>query len=127
MVGIIKSIILARIFYGIGNEAIIYFSGIVDSKLPTVSVFVKKPSEIKQSDIVHITASVAPTVQAADAAELEDDFSKGVIFYLKEEKIVGIVLWNIFNQINTARAIINQGKKHDDINEVAKLFDIHAK
>lgn len=64
-------------------------------------------------------------MQAADAVDLEDDFSKGVIFYLKDEKIVGIVLWNIFNQINTARAIINQDKKYDDINEVAKLFDIH--
>lgn len=68
---------------------------------------------------------MAPTVQAADASHPKDDYSKGVIFYLKDEKIVGIVLWNIFNQINTARAIIKQDKKHDDIKEIAKLFDIH--
>lgn len=70
---------------------------------------------------------MAPTVQAADASDPSDDFSKGVIFYLKDEKIVGIVLWNIFNQINTARAIIKQDKTYDDINEIAKLFGIHAK
>lgn len=65
-------------------------------------------------------------MHAAGAYDSEDDFSKGVIFYLKDEKIVGIVLWNIFNQLNTARAIIEEDKKYSDINEVAKLFDIHA-
>lgn len=102
----------------IGYEAL----GIIDSNLPTVSVFVKKPSETSKSD----SSGVTPTVQAAEAGALEDDYSKGVVFYMKDEKIVGIVLWNVFNRINTARAVISQDKQFDDLNEVAKLFDIHT-
>lgn len=56
----------------------------------------------------------------------QDDFGKGVVFYLRDEKIIGIVLWNVFNRINTARAVIAEAKKFDDLNEVAKLFDIHT-
>lgn len=100
--------------------------GIVDSKLSTVSVFAQKPKEILKSDAVRTNSNIAPTVRAANEDDLEDDFSKGVIFYLKDEKIVGIVLWNVFNRINTARAFINQAKSCNDINEIAKHFDIHT-
>lgn len=107
----------------IGYEAL----GIIDSTLPTVSVFVKKPAKKLESESDSSKGGVTPTVQAADTdAGEENDFSKGVIFYLKDEKIVGIVLWNVFNRINTARAVINQDKKYEDLNEVAKLFDIHT-
>lgn len=54
------------------------------------------------------------------------DYGRGVIFYLKDDKIVGIVLWNLFNRIGLARTIINQDKTYDDLNEVAKLFAIHS-
>jgi apoptosis-inducing factor 1 len=49
-----------------------------------------------------------------------------VIFYLKDDKVVGILLWNLFNRINVARKIIAQNTHYDDLNEVAKLFDIHG-
>lgn len=104
----------------IGYEAL----GIIDSSLPTVSVFVKKPSS--KPEIDSTKAGMTPSVQAADNTDEQNDFSKGVIFYLKDEKIVGIVLWNVFNRINTARAVITQDKKYEDLNEVAKLFDIHT-
>lgn len=107
----------------VGYEAL----GIIDSSLPTVSVFVKKPEETTapQADDTK-TAAVTPSVKAADASDDHEDFSKGVVFYLRDEKIVGIVLWNVFNRINTARAVLGQDKKYDDLNEVAKLFDIHV-
>lgn len=54
------------------------------------------------------------------------DFGKGVIFYMKNNKVVGILLWNIFNRIGLARTIIKQDKTYDDLNEVAKLFAIHS-
>lgn len=112
----------------VGYEAL----GIIDATLPTVSVFVKRPKETapQASDADTLKTAVTPSVQAADAtnteANTEDDFSKGVVFYLRDEKIVGIVLWNVFNRINTARAVLNQDKKYDDLNEVAKLFDLHV-
>lgn len=106
----------------VGYEAI----GITDSKLPTVSVFAKPSPKPKEQILDTKTESITPSVQAADALDDSDDFSKGVVFYLRDEKIVGIVLWNVFNRINTARAVISQDKIYDDLNEVAKLFDIHA-
>ncbi|XP_055546277.1 apoptosis-inducing factor 1, mitochondrial [Wyeomyia smithii] len=62
---------------------------------------------------------------AAKKEEENDDFNKGVIFYLRDEKVVGVVLWNIFNRIGTARKIIAQHTHYDDLNEVAKLFNLH--
>ncbi|KAL5280169.1 AIFM1 family protein [Megaselia abdita] len=54
------------------------------------------------------------------------DYGKGVIFYMKDNKVVGILLWNIFNRIGLARTIIKQDNTYDDLNEVAKLFAIHS-
>lgn len=34
-----------------------------------------------------------------------DDFGKGVVFYLRDDIVVGIVLWNIFNRISIARQV----------------------
>ncbi|XP_076181494.1 apoptosis inducing factor isoform X2 [Ptiloglossa arizonensis] len=54
-----------------------------------------------------------------------DDFEKGVIFYLRDDIVVGIVLWNIFSRMPIARQVLARGTKYDDLNEVAKLFTIH--
>lgn len=121
----------------VGYEAI----GIIDSSLPTVSVFAKfnpeeedEPKETTssdegkkpQADAVHAAVETPTTTKPSNSAPEKDDFRKGVIFYLRDEKIIGIVLWNVFNRINTARAVISEGKKYDDLNEVAKLFEIHS-
>lgn len=116
----------------VGYEAI----GIIDSSLPTVSVFAKhSPEEPNtRNHTTDANASPPPDASTATAAvkttsnvqDDTDDFGKGVVFYLRDEKIIGIVLWNVFNRINTARAVIGEGKKFDDLNEVAKLFDIHT-
>ena len=34
-----------------------------------------------------------------------ENFGKGVIFYMQEKRVVGIVLWNIFEQMNIARQV----------------------
>lgn len=34
-----------------------------------------------------------------------DDFEKGVIFYLRDDIVVGIVLWNIFSRMPIARQV----------------------
>lgn len=33
------------------------------------------------------------------------DFGKGVVFYLRDDIVVGIVLWNIFNRMSIARQV----------------------
>ncbi|XP_058453756.1 apoptosis-inducing factor 1, mitochondrial isoform X2 [Malaya genurostris] len=135
----------------IGYEAI----GLVDSVLPTVAVFAKSKPEIISDTSEKLQAANATVIPAsttasangtvassvlnhtgvvrakekapADSQVEKDDFTKGVIFYLKDEKVVGIVLWNIFNRIGTARKIIAQHTHYDDLNEVAKLFNLHER
>lgn len=123
----------------VGYEAI----GVIDSTLPTVSVFAKidqkgnqkgRDGENTNTD-AKLEAKLSQAANTTDANSKKDgagktekdDFSKGIVFYLRDEKIVGIVLWNVFNRINTARAIISDDKKYEDLNEVAKLFDIHTR
>lgn len=55
-----------------------------------------------------------------------EDYGKGVIFYLRDDVVVGIVLWNVFNRMSIARQVLKEEKKYDDLNEVAKLFNIHG-
>lgn len=44
---------------------------------------------------------------------------------MKGKRVVGVLLWNVFNRMSLARKIIKEGKAQDDLNELAKLFDIH--
>jgi hypothetical protein len=37
--------------------------------------------------------------------ENNEEFGKGVVFYMKEKRVVGIVLWNIFERMNIARKV----------------------
>ncbi|XP_051961672.1 apoptosis-inducing factor 1, mitochondrial isoform X3 [Xyrauchen texanus] len=120
----------------VGYEAI----GIVDSSLPTVGVFAKAtakdtPKAATEESGTGIrseseTEAVAGAVEAGTAAppppvQQKEDYGKGVIFYLRDKVVVGIVLWNVFNRMPIARKIIKDGEEHADLNEVAKLFNIH--
>jgi len=54
-----------------------------------------------------------------------EEYGKGVIFYTRNDVVVGLVLWNVFNKMPIARRILKEGLKTDNISEVAKLFDLH--
>ncbi|KAK0098703.1 hypothetical protein PV326_004857 [Microctonus aethiopoides] len=127
----------------VGYEAI----GIVDSSLPTIGVFAKidknnDTSATNKSDENEIssensTDSLKPESKLELAQneetkqdekkneEIENNYSKGVIFYLKDNTVVGIILWNIFNRMSIARQVLARGTRYDEINEIAKLFSIH--
>ncbi|CAH2220049.1 jg993, partial [Pararge aegeria aegeria] len=48
-------------------------------------------------------------------------FERGVVFYLRDERVVGVLLWNLFNRMHVARQVLARGH-FDDLFEVAKLF-----
>lgn len=109
--------------------------GLVDASLPTVAVFALPDKNIIKSD--NLTDENREKVQSLDSNKVlpsvecneEEDcnyYGRGVIFYLKDKKVVGILLWNLFNRIGLARTIINQDTKYEDLNEVAKIFEIHT-
>jgi len=44
-------------------------------------------------------------VKQSEQSTKYEDFGKGVIFYLRDDVVVGIVLWNIFNRMSIARRV----------------------
>ena len=113
----------------VGYEAI----GLVDSSLPTVAVFAKgdltterqeldSDSEKKEDVVAKPVTPVSSVIPALDPTA--DNYGKGVVFYMQNDKIVGILLWNVFNRINIARKILSCDEPFENLNEVAKLFDI---
>ncbi|XP_069002880.1 apoptosis-inducing factor 1, mitochondrial isoform X3 [Embiotoca jacksoni] len=119
----------------VGYEAI----GIVDSSLPTVGVFAKATANDtpraateksgtgirSESETEDTAMSPVASVTPALPVDYKDEYGKGVIFYLRDKVVVGIILWNVFNRMPIARKIIKDGEEHADLNEVAKLFNIH--
>lgn len=116
----------------VGYEAI----GIVDSKLPTVGVFAKATAKDTPQAVVEETgeglrseteSSAQPSMVPGELPKVvsEDDYGKGVIFYLRDNIVVGILLWNVFNKMPIARKILKDGAESEDLHEVAKLFKIH--
>ena len=56
--------------------------------------------------------------------ELSPSYGKGVVFYLKEKKIVGILLFNLFNRVNLAKDILKEGRGVDDVSRCVRLFNV---
>lgn len=122
----------------VGYEAI----GLVDSTLDTVAVFAKasakdtpkavvtKSDEAMRSETeaeggaLEVSAQSSPT--GSDNDEKKDEkYGKGVIFYLKDGIVVGILLWNVFGRMSIARKIIREHRTYEDLTELAKLFNLH--
>ena len=47
-------------------------------------------------------------------------FGKGLVFYLRDKKIVGLLLFNVFGKVQEARDIINAGYTSDQIDGLLK-------
>lgn len=108
----------------VGYEAI----GVIDASLKTVAIFAKSSPAAKAAEEVSTEQAASAILQVVDNNKSEqnlDEFDKGVILYLRGERIVGILLWNVFNRINIARKVIAEDIRTEDYNEVAKLFNIH--
>lgn len=114
----------------VGYEAI----GIVDSSLITMGVFAKgnhKNPSLLTNEIDQNTSTNKKEINEELASKnnesiSENDYNKGVVFYLKNDVIVGIVLWNLFNRMSIARQVLKSDRCYKDLNEVAKLFNIHG-
>lgn len=59
-----------------------------------------------ESETEETAASTEPSSSPAPAQEKQkDDYGKGVIFYLRDKVVVGIILWNVFNRMPIARKV----------------------
>ena len=58
-------------------------------------------------------------------SQAKDQYEKGVVFYLRDGKVVGMLLWNLFDKMPTARKILKDGRRVSDVRELAKLLSVH--
>jgi programmed cell death 8 (apoptosis-inducing factor) len=85
--------------FGVGKEA----------GTTTITTFPTGMSSIS----THVSASSVPS------------FGKGVVFYAREGRIVGVLLFNLFNRVSLARDVLAQGRTVDDIAQLRQLFNIY--
>lgn len=99
----------------IGFEAI----GLVDSSLQTVGLFAKADENDKPQALANESNDLRPDIKEQDATNnsnqstnpdlrkpfSDDEFGKGVILYLKNNVLVGVLLWNVFTKIPIARQV----------------------
>jgi programmed cell death 8 (apoptosis-inducing factor) len=119
----------------IGYEAV----GLVDSQLSTVSVWAKaseadtpaaavsQHENLRGVDVQDIKASsdaapVQSNKQPGNPAEgtvfSDEKFGKGLVFYMKNKKVVGVLLFNVFGKVQEARDVIANGTPVDQIEKV---------
>ena len=53
-----------------------------------------------------------------------EEFGKGVVFYMKGKRVVGVVLWNVFNRMPIARKVSSLGLLIDRFDNVLFILRI---
>ncbi|CAL1281024.1 unnamed protein product [Larinioides sclopetarius] len=122
----------------LGPEISFEAIGVVDSSLPTVGVFTKPDEKVESKSATDGSGkkddskakekpkSETKADSAPRAPNISDNYGRGVIFYLRDDTIVGIALWNLLGKMQIARQIINESKSEEDVSELAKLFDLYS-
>lgn len=125
----------------VGYEAV----GLVDARLTTVGVWAEAtpsdspratdldPSDIrvqqvgalKSRDAESTSPSADEPVSVVPGASGEKTFGKGVVFYVKDRRIVGMVMFNLFNRIGLARDVIEKHSTVEKLEEIVELFNIN--
>jgi apoptosis-inducing factor 1 len=117
----------------IGYEAV----GLVDSQLSTVSVWAKaseadtpaaavsQPENLRGVDVQDIkpssetaTSNKQPGNPAEGTVFSDEKFGKGLVFYTKNKKVVGVLLFNVFGKVQEARDVISNGTSVDQIEKI---------
>jgi programmed cell death 8 (apoptosis-inducing factor) len=52
-------------------------------------------------------------------------YGKGAVFYMRDDTVVGVVLWNVFNKIPIARKVIRGQRKYTDPEQLKRIFKLH--
>lgn len=143
MIGAGKAYTHQSMFWSdLGTEISFEAVGIVDSSLATVAIFAdseelgqlesqstESESTDKSQDANNNNGAKQENVDKDNsnaAKKPMEKFEKGLVFYLnKDNIIIGVLLWNLFGRLSIARRILNEQKKYDDFNEVAKLFNVY--
>lgn len=88
--------------------------GDIDSKLDTYSVW--SNISIKQNGSLWNNAPATP---------LTSGFEKGIVYYMKDQKVTGVLLWNINDKMEEAKKIILEKKKYNSLEELKNKIQIN--
>lgn len=77
--------------------------GVVDSRLQTVGVF--SAEDVKEAQAAAAVGAVESDAPPAAPGEGGRSYERGVVFYTREKRVVGILLWNLFNRMHVARQV----------------------
>ena len=56
---------------------------------------------------------------------MSDEYGKGVVFYLRDKKVVGVLMWNLYNKIPVAEHILKENKTYENFDELSHLFNLY--
>jgi programmed cell death 8 (apoptosis-inducing factor) len=59
--------------------------------------------ELDKSESLEVGMSEMPSQE--EMGQIPTHFSKGIVFYMRNNSVVGVVLWNVFNRIPIARRV----------------------
>lgn len=87
--------------------------GDIDSKLDTYSVW--SGVGIKQNGTLWNNAPATP---------ITNGFEKGIVYYLKDSKVIGVLLWNLNGKMDDAKRVILEKKKYSSVEELKNKIQI---
>lgn len=109
--------------------------GEIDANFKTVGIFIKPSLNGNSGPVID---KISKNVESKDNRQNDinrciegnlsecvnhyDNYKKGVVFYLKDNVIVGILFWNIVADIKIAKKIIKEHKTDKEAIEIAKHF-----
>ena len=83
--------------------------GDIDSSLDTVGVWLAERDE---------------ATKGAKERTPESNFTRGIVYYLRKNKIVGILLWNANDQMQRAREVLASGRVVSEPAELLKTISL---
>jgi programmed cell death 8 (apoptosis-inducing factor) len=85
--------------------------GITESSLPTVGVWARENMFDAEKG----------------SRQYNDEADRGIVFYVKNERVVGILLFNVPGKIEAAKRLLAQRVASDAITEHLDAFNLHSK
>jgi len=93
----------------IGYEAV----GLVDSNLDKVGFWVMDKTKGTPSKDV--------------PSYIMNDYVKGIVYYVKDNRVVGVLIWNLPGKIPQARKLIMEKKSVNQLNELRNAIDLESR
>jgi len=103
-------------FWGILGEDEYVAYGIIDSSLENVGVWQKGRWDVENQVLLN-----------EDYQNNNQFKKKGVVYYLKDRKIIGILLWNIFDKSDECTKAIRLEREFDDLSDLQRVIPFEKK